>query len=331
MNAASLARIATSAEKAPWWAAGLLAVGAGAAVATAPLVLFVGAALAVVLALFAVVFAEPRWGVIANVALLTGYVIDVLRSHGSPVTVDTLPVLVLVALGIRVAVGGEIPSIPYRHAAALGAVVATTALSIFAASEVQASTQRLADLVRNVLLVLIVLALVDTPLWLRRLTWAVAVPAGVLALLAVAQQVTGSSFAGFASLEDDNGLARSAGPLSANYFAEVTLYAAVLFLYLGLASGPRLRWAAFSAALVCAVAVGLSFSRGALLVGLAILIVILALRHVRLGLLPLAGAAVVVLALAILPGAARDRLHELTTPVTEGAAASSDASLRGRA
>ena len=77
--------------------------------------------------------------------------------------------------------------------------------------------------------------LLDTPEWLRRAVWAVVAGVGLLAVLAIVQQVTktyGSTYGGFASVLPDGDALRSAGPLNPNPFGQVLATSAVLAFYL---------------------------------------------------------------------------------------------------
>ena len=77
--------------------------------------------------------------------------------------------------------------------------------------------------------------MLDTPEWLRRAVWAVVSGVGLLAVMAILQQLTktyGSTYGGFASVLPDGDALRSAGPLNPNPFGQVLATSAVLAFYL---------------------------------------------------------------------------------------------------
>ena len=79
------------------------------------------------------------------------------------------------------------------------------------------------------------MVLLDTPAWLRRALWAVVMGVGLLAFLAIVQQVTktyGSTYGGFAGVLPAGDAMRSAGPLNPNPFGQVLATSAVLAFYL---------------------------------------------------------------------------------------------------
>lgn len=317
------------------WAPALLAAAAaGAALAARPVLLVAAAVLAVVLTAFALLFAQPRWVLLAAIALLVAHAVAVLRAEaGLPLTMRTLVLLLLVAVAARYLVGVEMPAWPQRETALLGAFGAALALSAAFAGDSERAVARVVEHGDGALLALLTVVLVDRTVWLRRALWAYVAAATALAALAVLQQVTGTygvAYGGFANVAEDGSLLRSTGPIDANYLGQLLVASAALALYLGLDAerrGPRLL--AAGAGVTCLAGLVFTFSRGALLTAVVVLGIVAWLRRVRPW-VPVAGfAALAVAGLLFLPAEARERITALAQPA-QGGLATGDPSIRGR-
>jgi O-antigen ligase len=176
-------------------------------------------------------------------------------------------------------------------------VLAYIVASLFATDRAEAAAETL-DLVSYGLIVGLLMILLDTPEWLRRALWAVAMGVGLLAFLAIVQQVTktyGSTYGGFAEVLPAEDAMRSAGPLNPNPFGQVLVTSAVLAFYLA-RMHTRTSARAFAAAIcaACLVAAIYTQSRAALIALVIAAVVIALLQGVRLRAVALALVAVVV-------------------------------------
>ncbi|MEA2378602.1 MAG: hypothetical protein QOD13_2509 [Thermoleophilaceae bacterium] len=315
---------------------GRLAVGAAA--------LAVGSALGragdplelVVLACFgglAVVGAvsQPRWSLVAALFLLVAYAPDVLANRTSA---HALTAIVLAGALLRWAAGRERFAVPRALALFAALVFAYLLASVFAADRSAAAAETL-DLVSYGAVVALLMVLLDTPTWLRRALWAVVTGVGLLALLAIVQQVTksyGSSYAGFASVLPDGDAMRSAGPLNPNPFGQVLATAAVLAFYLARIQprGPA-RLLAASISIACVVALAYTQSRAALIALLVVAVLVGLLNGVRLRVLALGLCAVIALGLLVLPQSLQQRVGALSEATTSSDGTTRpDTALRGR-
>jgi putative inorganic carbon (HCO3(-)) transporter len=176
--------------------------------------------------------------------------------------------------------------------------------------------------------------LIDTPAWLRRAVWAVVTGVGVLALLAIVQQVTktyGSTYGGFASVLPAGDAMRSAGPLNPNPFGQILATSAVLAFYLArVQSRPSARALAAAISLACLVAAIYTQSRAALIALLIVAIAIAVLHGVRLRVLAVAVCVMVALAPVVLPNSLDQRLDALSDGTSATASFRDNNSLRGR-
>jgi putative inorganic carbon (hco3(-)) transporter len=321
-----------------WGVGALIAAGLGYAAGAEPIVVL---ALFVLLAAGAYVlvsFQHPRWALVVGLFLAWGYVPDVAslyHGNGLPLTGALLACLAL-PLFIRHAVGLERLRVPSAELGLVLALALAMVVSTANSADASAGVQRLVLFLKDVPFMLLMLLVLDRTEWLRRAVWAAVIAFGGLGALAVFQQVTGTYdriYFGFATAQVDHGLIRSAGPLTTDWFGWELVPVTVLALYLALAAERRyiriLSLSLFGFSLL-----GLIFSFGrASMIAICIALVLAALlRRVR----PLAlasGIAVGAAALVLfLPGQAKDRLVQTIDPLRGGGvAASSDASVRGRA
>jgi O-antigen ligase len=320
-----------------WLGAVGLAVVSGALVVASPraIVLTVGAAVAA--SVVALVFVEPRWVVLAQIVLLTTYGVYVLQSEtGVPITPLSPVLLLLVGIGLRHVFGVERLPLPTRETLLLGALLGAMAASTVFAVDRESARITITTFIQNAILVVVLIALIDRPRWLRRAAWAFVIGVGFLAAVAVFQQLThayDSSFFGFADVEADRGFMRSAGPLNSNFLAQVLIAAAFLAFYLGLSGArPRSRYGGFITSALCVGAIWFTYSRAALLVLLAMLIVTAILRRVRLRTAVAALAVIVAAAAAFAPNraAVEDQFRAAIAAFSETSRSSEDYSVAGR-
>jgi O-antigen ligase len=271
-----------------------------------------------------------RWCLVGALFLLVAYAPDVVAA---PSAAHAVIAIVLAGIAVRWASGRERVSPPEEmlpFAALALAYVAATLLATdrrVAAAETQ-------DLISYAAVVAALLVLLDTPAWLRRAAWAIVAGIGLLAVLAILQQLTRTyptAYHGFASVLPAGDAMRSAGPLNPNPFGQVLATAAVLALYLARV-GPRFgsRVLAVAIAAACIVALAYTQSRAALIALVLVAIGIGVLRGVRLRVLAVAIFTAVVVGTAVLPASLQTRVGDLYGAVSANAGTPQDSSLRGR-
>jgi O-antigen ligase len=288
-------------------------------------------------AAFAATVAEPRWALVVLLFLLIGYVADKPGTElGLPNGSYRYAPVILLAVLLRRALDGKPLPLP-PALVALGALVAATMASIFAATDFERGMAGLVDLLQALLVVGLMVMLVDDATWLRRAMWAVALAASGLAALTVYQQLTKSydqDFMGLATVSVGT-YPRSHGPTNPVFFAQLLAAASMLGLYLWLGSVRRLgRLMGFACFAVCLAGIAYTASRGAVVAVACALLVAAALRPRRL-LLPLA---VVGAAMAMAVPALSDEYLErfmtlgsvVTAPSTQAIQTAPEGSLQGR-
>ena len=314
-----------------WVLGGAAAFAAGSALGRAdePLLLVLVAVLGA--PAVAVAIAQPRWFLVAVLFLLPAYVPDALVGSRSAYV---LAGVAFAAGLVRWVAGREDFRLP-RELLAFGALLLAYGIATIFAGDRGAAAAEILDLASFTAVVAVLMLLLDSPAWLRRAIWAIVCGLGLLASLAILQQLTGnwdSTFAGLSAVVGDGNTLRSAGPLNPNTFGQVLATGAVLAFYLALmhAQRPARLFAAAIAAL-CALGVVYSHSRAAL-AALAIgALAIGLLRGVRLRVLAAAACAALVLALLLLPTSLLERVGALPDVVTTAPVALQDTALRGRA
>jgi O-antigen ligase len=322
------------AEPAPWAgriAAGGAAFAAGIGLARTghPLLL----ALLPVLGTLAIAgaVARPRWCLVTALFLLVAYVPDVLATHSAA---HALTAVVLAGAVVRWAVGAERFAAPGEMLALAALALAYVAATLFATDRAAAAAETL-DLVSYAVVVALLVALLDSPSWLRRAVWAIVMGVGLLAVLAIIQQVTKSyaaSYGGFASVLSTRDATRSAGPLNPNPFGQVLATCAVLAFYLAARGQSRLagRTVAAVVAVACVAGVVYTQSRAALIALLIVAIAAGVLRGVRLRVLAVAVCGTIALGTLVLPPSMQTRVGALYAALSSNAGTPQDAALRGR-
>jgi putative inorganic carbon (HCO3(-)) transporter len=311
-------------------AASAAAFAAGSALARAddPLLLVAAAVLGVLAVSCAVV--QPRWCLVAALFLLVGYVPDVLATRSAS---HAFTVIILAGALVRWATGRERFALPGEMVAFGALVLAYVAATLLATDPAAAASETL-DLVSYAAVVAMLMMLLDATWWLRRAVWAVVAGVGLLAMLAIVQQVTktyASTYWGFATILPADEAMRSAGPLNPNPFGQVLATAAVLAFYLARTQSRGMsRWLAAAIAAACVVAVAYTQSRAALIALLIVALAIGALCGVRLRVLAVAVCGVITLGSLVLPASLQTRVDALYTAVSANAGTPQDTSLRGR-
>jgi O-antigen ligase len=310
--------------------AGAGVVGAG--LARAPMAMLGAGALLLAALLAVVAIREPRWLAVGMVALVVSYVPDVIGQRTPLPGNAGLIAFGVAVLVLRHAFGRPASAFP-PETGVIVLVLFVMALSGLFASDTARSLAFIGHDVKYMAMGLLILAVIDTTAWLRRLFWAFAGAAAVLAGLALLQQLTrtyGFGYLGLATVTEDKGLLRSAGPLDPNFFAQTLLVAAVLAFYLRLTSAARRgRMTATVVLALCLGAAALTYSRGGLLALVVGTTAIMLLRGVALWKLAAAAMAVVTLGLAVLPGDVKTRLGE-ALPSEGGLSHAQDQAVAGR-
>jgi O-antigen ligase len=273
--------------------------------------------------------AQPRWCLVAALFLLVAYVPDVLASRSAA---HALTAIVLAGALLRWATGRERFAVPRELVAFAALALAYIVASLFATDRAAAAAETL-DLVSYGAIVAMLMLLLDTPAWLRRAVWAVVTGVGLLALLAILQQVTksyGSSYGGFATVLPAGDATRSAGPLNPNPFGQVLATSAVLAFYLArIQARPPARAFAAAIAVACVVAVAYTQSRAALIALLLVAVAVGVLHGVRLRVLALAVCGVIALGSVVLPQSLQQRVGALSDVASSGGGSLQESSARG--
>jgi O-antigen ligase len=181
------------------------------------------------------------------------------------------------------------PALPWIVAYLLVLIVST-----IASRDTSAAVGELSSFaIEGLALYILVTNTVRTSQILRLVIWVLLIVGGLLGALSLYQQLTETytnSYFGFAQTEaaltglTETGIARLAGPIGEkNRYAQIMLMLVPLGLMM--ISAERSRWlklAAITCAALAAIATALTFSRGAALAAGIILLVMVALRYVRI-------------------------------------------------
>jgi putative inorganic carbon (hco3(-)) transporter len=304
-------------------------IGAALGISGDPAHLALGAVIGLVT--FAGAVAAPRFALVLVTFLLVAYVADAAPGVAGRVAVTGAIGALLAATLLRARIDRTSISIP-GDAGWIFLYVAAFAIVTVTAEDRSAAMKPFFDLVGYGALAILLVALMDNEQWVRRFAWAVASALGLLAILAVYQQLSRSfdtAFGGIARVEFDGGLTRSGGPISANYFGQVLAAGCVLAVYLALAARSRReRAVALVIVGVSAVALVYTFSRGAMVALVAAALLAAILRHVRPVLIVLVAVGTVFAAMFLLPPEVSQRVRELGQLAAPSAG--TDPSLRGR-
>lgn len=289
--------------------------------------------------LFALRF--PRLLVIGLVVLVLFNLSDIGTDFfGLPGISVPYTLFVMIVLAIRTWVLGEESRSWLGLAVVIGALAAVMSISGIFAEDQEVALERTVDLVKNGLLVLLIVLLIRDLKDLRRVIWVLIVGASVLSLLGIVRTTMGSSpglLEGFSQVvnevvDEEVIGSRIAGPLGdANFFGQLL----VLVFPFALERAFRARiWipriAAALATILIATAVVLTYSRGALigLVAVVVFTLVFIRPALRTVLVTLFLSAVV---LVLLPSQYLDRIGSLGQVLQIGSGTGvQDASLQGR-
>jgi putative inorganic carbon (HCO3(-)) transporter len=293
---------------------------------------------------FAYVVLHPEWGAPYFAFLIFFRLSDVIRAEfGLPSLFMVLaPALVLVAFA-RWLLHGDRLGQGWRTALWLLVLYgAVCGASILYASDGERTVSALFDYADGIVIVLVMTLYLRTAKDLERTVWAILIAGGILASLAVLQQLTGSfeqTYAGFSRVElrnivDRNSGFRSEGPVSANYFALILVAVVPLAVERVLHARGRLQKSVAAVTIAVAVsAIVFTYSRGGI-VALAICCIPMLswVPRRRIGRLVVAGSlAAVLLGSFVLPAEYLQRLGALTQIVeARSGAIPQDGALRGR-
>lgn len=284
---------------------------------------------------------RPDLGLLALVSMLYTRFSDVMvHEHGAPSTLQPFLLLLVAALGMRVLWYRQIPSGLLRPALALGSYGLVLSLSLFYARDFEIATEAVSGYVKDVLIVLVVIALLRSAQRLHQVVWVLLLSGLLLGMLGVLQYATGSfeqQFGGFAQASVKN-IAEGAdnyrisGPIAdPNHYAQTLL---VLFpLALGRLQRSRHalpKLVAAACLVVLLLSILFTFSRGAL-VALAVVVLVALVRRPPPVWTLVAGAVLVAMLLPFLPAGYVDRFAQLTSTVANlGSERTGEASLSGR-
>jgi putative inorganic carbon (hco3(-)) transporter len=332
MSAASQALDARAIRPLAVVLAGSGALVVGAAYATRPNAVYALLALAWGLTAFALTFRYPRWSLIVVLVFFVTYAADVLGARvGGFITPFMLVAIVLLAVLARRLLQLESYRIPPLEFLLLLLFMVAMGASLLAATDYEAGQAGVIEFWKNVALVFLMLILLDDGDWLRRSMWALAVGGAILAALTVVQQVTQTynlDYGGFAIVNEDRGLRRSAGPIDANFFGQLMVFTSTLALYLILASkrflGRAIALTTFGLGLF---AIWFSLSRASLITMFLVLSAVVIFRRI-----PFKVAASALVVGAILIGffaseTPKKYVTALTQPITSGPENAEDRSL----
>ena len=321
-----------------WLIAAAAAAGIGFGLATSPLLLFVALVAVAAGASFVLAFNQPRWTFVIVLFLAEGYVPDVAslyHGNGLPLTGALLAGISL-PLAIRYAAKKEKRNdLPMTDLTLLLALAIAMGFSSLLATDPSAGLHRIVTFSKDVPFCILMLLLLDRTVWLRRAAWAAVFALGGLGGLAVFQQLTHTfarTYFGFATVQGDHDLIRSAGPLSTDWFGWELVPATMLALYLGISARSR-RERLLGLTLFAASLLGIvySFARASLIAVFAALLLAGILRRLHPAAYIVAIGVAVLALVVFLPSTAKSRLVGVTAPVTGSVASASDVSVRNRA
>jgi putative inorganic carbon (HCO3(-)) transporter len=299
---------------------------------------------ALALAGFAYVVMRPEWGAPYFAFLIFLRFSDVIRGeYGVPSLFMVLaPGLVLIAF-VRWLVRGDRLGQGWRPALWLLVLYgAVCTASVLYATDTERTVEALLDYGDGIVIVLVMTLYLRTSKDLERTVWAIMAAGGILASLAIHQQLTDNvdaTYGGFSHVElrnifDRTAGFRSEGPASANYFALILVVVVPLAVERLLHAHGRIAKAVASATLAASLtAIVFTYSRGGLLaLGMCCIPMLSWVPRRRIGRLIVVGGLAGVVAVAfVLPADYLQRLMALTQLAgAPGGDVPQDGALRGR-
>lgn len=303
-----------------------------------PLYLFgllVGAGVGV-LALFRV-----EYGLLALIVISYTRVSDVLvQYHGAPSVAKLFVPALLLIIFARWLILDKKPAPWTKTAVLLGIYGLVGLASLLYARDAAAAQAALSDYVKDSLIVLVIVMILQRGETLRRVVWALLLSAIFLATITTFQHLTGTftnNYGGFALAEVQQIIGKTndfriAGPLSSNFYALILIPMVPLAMdRLWHEKSNWLRFLAAWALIVSVLSIVFTYSRG----GFVALVVVVVLMLLRMKLNPLFIAALVAVGLLIwqfLPAQYTDRIGTLSDLFggETSTAVSTDISFRGR-
>lgn len=270
----------------------------------------------------ALVILDPDRGLLAIAAFSVLRLPDVATDfHGAPSLFQPLAALVVLAVALRWAHTGARPPGGLRAGLAGGTLILVALTSIALAPDATGSQPDLELLIKDVAVAALAGVLLGSVAVLRRLMWVLVTGGALLGLISVFQTLTGSfdnEFLGFGQSAVQNIVGASddvriSGPIGdPNFYAQWMVVLLPLAIDRMRAEQMRpLRWLAGGAAVLAAMTIVFTFSRGGA-VALGVVLLAMTVRHPpRLRTVAMVGV-VTVVALPLLPGDYSARLGTLT-------------------
>jgi putative inorganic carbon (hco3(-)) transporter len=294
-------------------------------------------------ALAAAILAQPQLATLLVVAAVWLNVPGVaVTDHGVPQAVGALYPLPLLLPLAYVYLRGRPLVVNGTFVALLAFGVVATASAIFAIDQATAVTKLRELAIEGLVVYILVLNVVRDPQTLRRALWALVFAGSCLALVSVYQKATGTflrPYNGFGLVDSSflqrrTDVARLAGPLGdPNYYAQI-LVAVVPVALLAAWREQRkgLRLAGVASALLMCVAITFTYSRGAAIGLLAVIVGMAILGYLRAR--QLAAVALVVALIVLLNPGYRARVESVSAlkgiTAQSGAQVQADESVRSR-
>ncbi len=261
---------------------------------------------------------------------------------GIPSMTEPMMLLVVVSVVLATRRTGRACQNPTPQVVVLfGIYLAVQIISEFWADDRAAAITTISTTFRDMVIALIVISTVRTVSDQRVIVWSLIASGFVLGLISIHQVATGNYFVdyfgfGQASIEQIVGRVddwRIKGPLDdPNFYAQLMVVVFALALDRSIAESSRVaRSMALLCAIVAALTVVFTFSRGGL-VAMATVVVVIALVHRPAPRTVLVGLVLLVGLVAVLPSSYTDRLGQLTTALdpAAGSAVRADPSVTGR-
>lgn len=289
----------------------------------------------------AATFARLEWGLLALVFITYSRVSDVaVAEYGAPSVAKFFVVFLLGIVVLRAVLHGERPTGWVRPAALLAVYGVVGALSLFYAAETDRAQAVLSDYVKDMLIAVLVVVLLQRGRTLRRVVWVLLAVGIFLGTIGVVQYATGSfdnNFLGFGRagllhIVGQTNDYRISGPLAnPNAFGQILLVIVPLaFDRLWNERSIWLRVLAGWALAVTVLAIVFTFSRGAFL-GLVVVIALVFLRHPPRPAIVLLSLVVVLAVAPFIPAEYTSRISSLQEGIPFlGGNVRAEASLRGR-
>lgn len=311
------------------------ALGAAAMTVAPPIVVVAGV---IAIAGGLAILHDPEWGLLAVAAFTVLRLPDVATDfHGAPSLFTPLVAFVLLAVAVRARATGERPVGGLRALVLFGSFVLTAVGSLAFAADPATGTHQVFLLLKDGMVAVLVGMLLRRSSALRSVVWVLVAGGGVLATLSIVQFVTGSfdtTLGGFAQSAVQNIYAETDNVRISGPIGDPNFYAQMLVMLVPLAYDRMrdettriLRIAAGYSGTVCAVAVILTFSRGAAL-ALGVVAVALMLRYPPKLRTVIGAGAIALMSIPLLPPGYLERLTALGQVGTIQAGI--DPSIRGR-